>query len=75
MAPIEVADHVFRGIGEDRFLILTHPELNDLIQKRLDRILNDGIPLPEYTRMEMPERMGQLVALLSREAASMNPDS
>jgi len=55
MPPIEVADHVFRAIREDRFFILTHPVHNEVIKKRLDRILSDGVPLPEYTLSNMPD--------------------
>ena len=65
MAPLEVADHVFRAISEDKFFILTHPELNDAVQKRLDRVLNDGIPLPEYTKSNMPNPASHFMTLLS----------
>jgi NAD(P)-dependent dehydrogenase (short-subunit alcohol dehydrogenase family) len=54
MAPIEVAAHVFRAVSEDRFFVLTHPEHNEVIKKRLDRILNDGVPLPAFTLSNMP---------------------
>ena len=60
MAPLEVADHVFKAIREDRFYILTHPELNDRIQKRIGRILTDGIPLPDFTISTMPEEMRRM---------------
>jgi NADP-dependent 3-hydroxy acid dehydrogenase YdfG len=55
MAPSEIADHVFRGIRENRFFILTHPELNHVIQKRLDRVLNDGTPTPDFTIADIGE--------------------
>jgi NAD(P)-dependent dehydrogenase (short-subunit alcohol dehydrogenase family) len=60
MPPIEVADHVFNAIREDRFFILTHPEHNERIEKRLGRILNDGIPLPEYTQSNSPGILAQM---------------
>lgn len=55
MPPLEVADHVFRAIRENRFFILTHPELNDRIEKRLQRILNDGVPAPQFTISNAPD--------------------
>jgi NAD(P)-dependent dehydrogenase (short-subunit alcohol dehydrogenase family) len=55
MQPLEVAGHVFEAIRGDRFYILTHPEHNDTIKKRLDRILNDGIPRPDFTISDMPK--------------------
>jgi NADP-dependent 3-hydroxy acid dehydrogenase YdfG len=62
MSPAEVADHAFKAIREDRFYILTHPDFNETIKKRLDRILSDGVPLPEYTLSNMPV-MGVLSSL------------
>lgn len=55
MDPLEVADHAFRAIREDRFYILTHPDLNERIQQRIGRILSDGIPLPDFTISNMPD--------------------
>lgn len=60
MSPLEVAERVFKAIREDRFFILTHPELNDRIQKRIERILTDGVPQPEFTISSMPEEMRKL---------------
>jgi len=70
MAPIEVADNVFRAIAEDRFYILTHPELNGIIQRRMDRILNDGIPTPGYAQSDMPNPASHLLSLLSNREDS-----
>jgi len=67
MAPAEVADHVFRAIAEDRFFILTHPELNDAIRTRIDRILNDGIPTPGYTQSDAASPAFHLKSLLSSQ--------
>jgi NAD(P)-dependent dehydrogenase (short-subunit alcohol dehydrogenase family) len=44
MDPLEVANRVFEAVVADRFYILTHPELNPMIQKRLDGILTGGTP-------------------------------
>jgi NAD(P)-dependent dehydrogenase (short-subunit alcohol dehydrogenase family) len=57
MDPLEVADHVFKAIREDQFYILTHPELNDRIEKRIGRILTGGVPLPDFTISNMPDDM------------------
>lgn len=55
MDPLEVTDHVFKAIREDQFFILTHPDLNDRIEKRIGRILTGGIPLPDFTISNMPD--------------------
>ena len=55
MPPIEVADHVFKAIREDQFYILTHPELNDQIEKRMHNILNGGVPTPQFTISNAPD--------------------
>lgn len=55
MPPIEVADHVFNAIREDQFYILTHPELNDRIEKRMHGILNGGVPTPQFTKSNVPD--------------------
>lgn len=57
MDPLEVADHVFTAIREDQFYILTHPDLNDRIQKRIGRVLTGGVPLPDFTISNMPDDM------------------
>ena len=44
LSPDTVADQVLNAIREDRFYILTHPELKPVIQKRMDDILEDRNP-------------------------------
>jgi short-subunit dehydrogenase len=44
MSPLQVADHVFKAIKEERFYILTHPELMPLIQLRMDSIIHGDNP-------------------------------
>lgn len=55
MPPLGVADHVFPAVRQDRFFILTHPELNGVIKKRLDRVLSGGVPTREYTIPNLPD--------------------
>jgi hypothetical protein len=40
----QVADAVFDGMRENRFYILTHPELKSWVQMRLEAILQDRDP-------------------------------
>jgi NAD(P)-dependent dehydrogenase (short-subunit alcohol dehydrogenase family) len=42
--PAEVAQKVFDAIINERFYILTHPELNPAIRARMEAIVNDGKP-------------------------------
>ena len=44
MSPDRVADHVFEALAEDRFYILTHPELTPLIEARLAAIVHGRNP-------------------------------
>ncbi len=44
MPPQHVADLVFGAIREERFYILTHPELKGAIQTRMEDILQEGNP-------------------------------
>lgn len=44
MSPQLVAEIVFKGIQADQFYILTHPEFNPYIQKRMEDILNQRNP-------------------------------
>lgn len=44
MSPEQVANHVFKAIENEDFYILTHPELNSLIQMRIDDILQGNHP-------------------------------
>lgn len=41
----ELTDHVFKAIENEQFYVLTHPEYNDHIQKRMDHILGQKNPL------------------------------
>jgi NAD(P)-dependent dehydrogenase (short-subunit alcohol dehydrogenase family) len=42
--PQEVADMVFSAIQEEKFYILTHPEMNPMIKNRMDSILEGQNP-------------------------------
>lgn len=44
MSPQQVAEHVFRAIREEQFYILTHPEYNLEVQKRMEDILQQRNP-------------------------------
>ncbi len=44
LQPEAVADRVFDAIREDKFYILTHPELKDGIRRRMERILEEENP-------------------------------
>ncbi len=44
MSPRQVADYVFKAIQAEQFYILTHPELNPLVQKRMEDILQQRNP-------------------------------
>jgi NAD(P)-dependent dehydrogenase (short-subunit alcohol dehydrogenase family) len=44
MPPHEVVAHVFHAIREERFYILTHPEFNELIQRRAADIVQQRNP-------------------------------
>jgi NAD(P)-dependent dehydrogenase (short-subunit alcohol dehydrogenase family) len=46
MPPGKVADHVFRGIRENQFYILTHPEFTPLVKARLEAISTRMNPPP-----------------------------
>lgn len=46
MSPQQVADRVFSAILAEQFCILTHPELNRLVRKRVESILQE--PKPDY---------------------------
>ena len=45
MSPSKVADIVFRAISDERFYILTHPEMNSLIKERMEGILQNRHPM------------------------------
>jgi NAD(P)-dependent dehydrogenase (short-subunit alcohol dehydrogenase family) len=44
MDPAQVADLVVRGIREERFYLLTHPELKAGVERRMRDILEDRVP-------------------------------
>jgi NAD(P)-dependent dehydrogenase (short-subunit alcohol dehydrogenase family) len=44
MDPAQVAEIVLRGIREERFYLLTHPELKAGVERRLRDILEDRVP-------------------------------
>lgn len=46
MQPDEVAHMVFEAVRDERFYILTHPELNDRVRQRVDAILAGENPPP-----------------------------
>jgi NAD(P)-dependent dehydrogenase (short-subunit alcohol dehydrogenase family) len=46
MQPDEVANMVFEAVRDERFYILTHPELNDRVRQRVDAILTGENPPP-----------------------------
>ena len=45
MSPTEVADRTFEAIAENRFYILTHPELSPLIEARMAAITKGHNPV------------------------------
>lgn len=44
LSPRQVSDHVFNAIRNEQFYILTHPELNSMIQQRMENILQQRNP-------------------------------
>jgi NAD(P)-dependent dehydrogenase (short-subunit alcohol dehydrogenase family) len=48
LQPSEVASKVFDAIREERFYILTHPEMTPMIQQRMDDILQGRTPVPNF---------------------------
>lgn len=55
MLPSEVADKVFKAIRDNKFYIITHPELKDRIQKRHVNIIEERTPTPEFTISTEPD--------------------
>jgi hypothetical protein len=43
-----VASHVLDAIREDRFYILTHPDMKPSIQRRMEDILEGRTPAPDF---------------------------
>jgi NAD(P)-dependent dehydrogenase (short-subunit alcohol dehydrogenase family) len=48
LQPSEVASRVFDAIREERFYILTHPEMTPMIQQRMEDILEGRNPAPTF---------------------------
>ena len=53
-----VADHVFNAIRDEKFYILTHPEMKEAIRTRMEGILEERNPAFDPTAL-MPEGGGQ----------------
>jgi NAD(P)-dependent dehydrogenase (short-subunit alcohol dehydrogenase family) len=51
MAPEECADRVIQAVREERFYVLTHPEFNAAVQKRMEDILMQRNPSTEATTL------------------------
>ena len=57
MSPLQVADQVFEAIKEEKFYILTHPELLPVIKLRVDNLLrveNPQNPIDIITKIVQP---------------------
>lgn len=46
LSPHNIADMVFAAIREDKFYIITHPELKDMVRQRMEDILEERNPTP-----------------------------
>jgi NAD(P)-dependent dehydrogenase (short-subunit alcohol dehydrogenase family) len=46
MQPPDVAERVFEAVRDERFYILTHPELNERVRQRMEAILSGENPPP-----------------------------
>jgi len=46
MPPLQVADQVFKAIREERFYIVTEPELIEAVRLRMDSLLRGDNPQP-----------------------------
>jgi NAD(P)-dependent dehydrogenase (short-subunit alcohol dehydrogenase family) len=44
MPPEEVADHVVKAILEERFWVLTHPQMKKAVERRIRGLLEDRVP-------------------------------
>jgi NAD(P)-dependent dehydrogenase (short-subunit alcohol dehydrogenase family) len=53
--PAKVADHVVAAVRDERFYILTHPELTGLVRARADDILGDRYPKFDPAVFGMPQ--------------------
>jgi hypothetical protein len=47
MDPAEVARQVFEAIREERFYILTHPEVKEWVRNRMEGIIQERNPVPQ----------------------------
>jgi short-subunit dehydrogenase len=45
LKPAAVADKVFEAIRDEKFYVLTHPEMKDGIRRRMERILQEENPV------------------------------
>jgi hypothetical protein len=50
----EVADQVFNAIRQERFYILTHPEVKSSVQERMEAILQERNPQNPLRASETP---------------------
>jgi NAD(P)-dependent dehydrogenase (short-subunit alcohol dehydrogenase family) len=48
LSPDQVADMVFRAIQENRFYIITHPDIKPLVRQRLEWIITETNPKPKF---------------------------
>ena len=48
MPPMEVASQVLDAVKDERFYILTHPDMKPMIQQRMDDILQGRTPAPNF---------------------------
>ncbi len=46
LSPHKIADMVFAAIREEKFYIITHPELKDMVRQRMEDILEERNPTP-----------------------------
>jgi NAD(P)-dependent dehydrogenase (short-subunit alcohol dehydrogenase family)/putative sterol carrier protein len=85
MSPDQVADAVFTAIEEERFYIITHPEFNEMVRKRVEDMLegrNPALQLPSTG--DSPGKSAQpegsppipldIATVLKFTAAAFNPD-
>jgi len=59
MQPPDVAERVFEAVRDERFYILTHPELNERIRQRMEAILSGGNPPPSEGMRIFRERTSE----------------
>jgi short-subunit dehydrogenase len=54
MPPAQVADAVFKALREDKFYILTHPDLKERVRTRMEDILQERSPTPPSLSLGAP---------------------